>query len=395
MRISKRGWQGVAALAVIMIGAAGVAALVSSGPSSESPDTRAQFESPYAAYRAGMAALAKDEPRRALPALTHAADRGVLGAQLRLARFFSADAAHRDDAKALTYYHMIVNEFGDVDRLHPASRHVAEALRSLSAYYRDGVAEIGLEADPRRAAQLMRDAASYFRDPRAQFEIGRMYAEGDGVARSQRLAASWLLKASQKKYAPAQAYLGELLWQADANDRLRAQGLALLALALDNADEAQRARIRARYDRIGEDAKAAVIEQAERFVAAWDSFRAENSLRTATAQLRSLRTASASVAPVGSLVVSDAKEPFAGAAAEDAMGAMGALMRDIRLYLPYEVVDSDDANADATVAPHPMEKFVRGQPSLRTEASSDDITTVEINRYGGDMLSVGAEVPTQ
>jgi len=392
MRISRRGWQGFAALAVIMIGAAGVAALMWSGSSGDEENASADFRSPHAAYRAGLKALGQDETDRALPALEFAADRGVLGAQVRLARLYGGSGNRRDDSKALTYYHMIVNEFGDVDRLHPASRHVAEALRNLSAYYSDGIARIGLEPDPRRAAQLMRDAASYFRDPEAQFEIGRMHARGDGVARSQRLAASWLLKASQKRYAPAQAYLGEMLWQTDANDRLRAQGLALMALAVSNADEAQRARIEAQYRKIGRTAEAAVIERAEHFVASWESLRGGNALETATAHLRALRSTPLEAAPVGSLVVSANEGAFAGQS-----DALGVLMRDIQRYLPYDIVanDTDDEGVDRGLAPHPMEKFVRGQPSLEAAESREEITTIEINRYGGQMLSVGTEARGQ
>jgi hypothetical protein len=370
------------------IGVGGLAALISSGPDAETPKVKAEFASPHAAHRAGVQSLAQGEVGKALPALEFAADRGVLGAQFRLARLYSAEGEHRDDAKALTYYHMIVNGYGGIDRLHPASRHVAQAMRKLSRYYREGVPEIGLQPDPRRAAQIMRDAASYFRDPSAQFQIGRMYAEGDGVARSQRLAASWLLKASQKRYAPAQAYLGEMLWQANANDRLRAQGLALLALAVDNAGAARREQIEARYRAVGQDAEAAVIQQAERFVGAWDSFRTSGALQTATAKLRSLRSTPLEAAPVGSLVVSVNDEDYAGE------GAVSTLMRDIRLYLPYDMANQA-GSPEANLAPHPMEKFVRGQPSLQADDTSDDITTVEINRYGGEMLSVGVEVPTQ
>lgn len=370
------------------IGVGGLAALISSSPDTETSQVESEFASPHAAHLAGVRSLAKGEIGKALPALKFAADRGVLGAQFRLAQLYSGEGEHRDDAKALVYYHMIVNGYGDIDRLHPASRQVAEAMRKLSRYYREGLPEIGLRPDPQRAAQIMRDAASYFRDPSAQFQIGRMYAEGDGVTRSQRLAASWLLKASQKRYAPAQAYLGDMLWRSKANDRLRAQGLALLALAADNAGAGQRERIEARYHAAGQDAEAAVIEQAERFVAAWDSFRTSAALQTATAKLRSLRSTPLEAAPVGSLVVSGSDEDYAGD------GAVSALMRDIRLYLPYDTAN-EAGSAEANLAPHPMEKFVRGQPSMQADETSDDITTVEVNRYGGEMLSVGVEVPAQ
>jgi uncharacterized protein len=373
------------------IGVGGLVALISGGPVANEPEAEAGFVSPKAAYRAGIQSLAKDDVTQAVPALKFAAAHGVLGAQLRLAKLYSAEGEHRNDAGALTYYHMIINRYGDIDRLHPASRHVAEALRSLSRYYREGVPEIHLEPDPQRAAQLMRDAASYFRDPQAQFEIGKMYAEGNGVTRSARLAASWLLKASQKKYAPAQAYLGEMLWRADANDRLRAQGLALLALAVDNAGPSQRARIEAQYRALGENADTALIEQAEKFVAAWDSFRTPGGLQTASAKLRSLRATPLDAAPVGSFVVSDSPSDLE---AGSSSGAVGALMRDIQLYLHYDISTSA-TYTDESIAPHPMEKFVRGQPPITAEKMRDDITTVEIDRFGGQMLSVGVGTRTQ
>jgi len=391
MRISKRGWRGAALLAVMTIGVGGLVALFSDGPVANKPEAEAQFASPNAAYRVGIESLANDDLAKALPALVFAADQGVLGAQLRLAQLYSADGEHRNDAGALTYYHMIINRHGDIDRLHPASRHVAEALRSLSRYYREGVPEIHLEPDPQRAAQLMRDAASYFRDPEAQFEIGKMYAEGNGVTRSARLAASWLLKASQKKYAPAQAYLGEMLWRADANDRLRAQGLALLALAVDNAGAAQRARFDAQYRALGENAETEVIEQAEKFVVAWDSFRTAAGLQTASANLRSLRATPLEAAPVGSFVVSDTQPDLEAGSSN---GAVGALMRDIQLYLHYDIATSA-VHADASIAPHPMEKFVHDQPPIMAEKMRGDIPTVEIDRFGGQLLSVGVEARTQ
>ena len=384
MRISKRGWRGVAVLAAISVG---VAALIESGLLSDQQTLEVRFASSEAAHHAGLEALGRREMSKALPALQFAADRGVFGAQLRLARIYSGDGAHEDHAKAFTYYRMIVNKYGDIDELHPVSRHVAAALRNLSVYYSEGLAEIGLKADPQRAAQLMRDAASYFADPEAQFEIGKMYAEGEGVARSQRLAASWLLKASRKKYAPAQAYLGEMLWEADANDRLRAQGLALMSLALANAEPGQNKAIATRYRKIVRDANVSVIDRAERFVAALKSFGGEGSLRIATAKLRALRSKPPHEAPVGSFVVSADDEAFGGGDS-----AVNALMRDIRLYMPYDVVakNTETEGFNDRLATHPMAKFVHGQPSLETVERSEDITTVEINRYSGETLSADA-----
>lgn len=46
-------------------------------------------------------------------------------------------------------------------------------------------------------------------DALAQFNIGCLYAEGDGVEKNEREAARWFRKAADQRYADAQAYLGD------------------------------------------------------------------------------------------------------------------------------------------------------------------------------------------
>ena len=86
---------------------------------------------------------------RALPALEFAAQDRALGAQLRLARIYgSPDSAHRNDAKALHYLHLVAKDHGDIDRLHPAARHVSEAFRICRA--------ITAKACPQKSASAQR-----------------------------------------------------------------------------------------------------------------------------------------------------------------------------------------------------------------------------------------------
>lgn len=394
MRISKWGWRGAAALAVVAIAAVGLGGAIVGGPGQNGGPAQ-NFSSAEDAYRAGVKSLGDDKVADALPALEFAADRGVLGAQLRLSRLYgAAGAEHGDDAKALTYYHMIVNQYGDIDRLHPAAQRVSDAFRGLAVYYREGVPEVGLKPDSQKAVQLIRHAASYFRDPRAQFEIGRMYAEGDGVARNRRLAVGWLLKASQKKHAPAQAYLGEMLWSAKSGERTRARGLALLALAADNAGEKDRGRIARRYHEAGYDANAEEIAHAERFVTAWDGFHAGNAAHVVAAQLKALREAPLEAAPVGSLVVSQSDE-LVSAQGDAADSLAGALMADIALHPAGNGAGADPAEepAEQATPPHTVENFFMDHPSKKVgEQGSDLFETVKVDRYSGETLSVDARL---
>ena len=90
--------------------------------------------------------------------------------------------------------------------------------------------------DPVRAANLFRHAASYFGDADAQYQLARLYLDGDGVEKNVGLAINWLATAAKKQHAEAQATLGELLWRGSDDVRQRrARGLALIMLAHENA----------------------------------------------------------------------------------------------------------------------------------------------------------------
>src|SRR5680860_469436 len=72
---------------------------------------------PYAsateAYRQGASAMKSGEIAAAVPALEYAAKRGVLGAQLKLARLYaSGQDVPRDDAKAFYYFQNIADQYG-------------------------------------------------------------------------------------------------------------------------------------------------------------------------------------------------------------------------------------------------------------------------------------------
>ena len=200
---------------------------------------------PYAsateAYRQGSSALKAGRPNAALPALEYAANRGVLGAQLKLARGYAAgNNLPQDDAKAFFYFQQIANQHADIVPSSPVAKYVGEAFVALAQYYVDGVPAMSLAPAPGYAAKLFRHAASYFGNAEAQYRLARLYLAGDGVEKNVGLAVNWLAASAKKQHVAAQATLGKLLWRGEEVRQRRARGLALITLAHENAQAAGR-----------------------------------------------------------------------------------------------------------------------------------------------------------
>jgi TPR repeat protein len=200
---------------------------------------------PYAsateAYRQGATAMKAGEMQAAVAALEYAAKRGVLGAQLKLARLYaSGRGVPRDDSKAFHYFQRIADQYADIPSSSPIAQYVGESFVALGRYYVGGIPEMSLMPDPAYAAGLFRHAGSYFGDAEAQYQLGRLYLAGSGVEKNPTIAANWLAMAARKQHAGAQAILGELLWRGDGVAQRQARGLALMTLANENAKSSGR-----------------------------------------------------------------------------------------------------------------------------------------------------------
>ena len=195
---------------------------------------------PYAsateAYRQGASALKEGMPATAIPALEYAAKRGVLGAQVKLARAYASGRdLPKDDAKAFSYFQQIADQQAEISPRSPVAKYAAEAFVALGQYYFDGVPEMNLSSNPAYAGHLFRHAASYFGNAEAQYRLARLYINGDGVEKNVSLAVNWLATAAKKQHAASQATLGEILWRGEEIRQRRARGLALIILAHENA----------------------------------------------------------------------------------------------------------------------------------------------------------------
>jgi TPR repeat protein len=191
---------------------------------------------PFEAYRSGARALRAGETAKGVNALEYAAEQGHAAAQWKLGRMYAeGDGVKRNDLRAFEYFSRVANAHADDSPESPQSRFVANAFVALGHYYLEGIPNSTIKANPGRAREMFSYAASYFGDADAQYNLARMYLEGNGTAKDPRQAARWLDLAAKKGQYHAQAVLGHMLFKGGEVPRQAARGLMWLTLARDSA----------------------------------------------------------------------------------------------------------------------------------------------------------------
>jgi len=191
--------------------------------------------SPMEAFRYGAAAL-KTDKAKAVTSLEYAAEKGHPMAQWKLGRMYAeGDGVPQDDLRAFDYFSRIANAHADDSPGTPQARFVANAFVALGHYYLDGIPKTRVKADAARARQMFAYAATYFGDAEAQFNLARLYLEGNGAPKDVRQAARWFNAAAHKGQYQAQAQLGAMLFAGEGVPRQSARGLMWLTLAKDSA----------------------------------------------------------------------------------------------------------------------------------------------------------------
>jgi hypothetical protein len=187
---------------------------------------------------AGAATLAALPPSdgKALVALQYAADGGHPIAQWKLGQMYATgEGVAQDNLRAFDYFSKVANAHAEDSPQAPQARVIANAFVQLGHYYRDGIPDTRVKADPNRAREMYAYAASYFGDADAQYNLARLYLNGEGAQRDARYAARWLGLAAQKGQYQAQALLGDMLFTGQNMPRQAARGLMWLTLARDSA----------------------------------------------------------------------------------------------------------------------------------------------------------------
>ena len=230
----------------------------------------AGYTSPALAYRTGLKAYRAGNIAQAVSALEYAMEKGLVAARLMLARIYlRGQGLPHEPAVAFRYFREIADEHADISPNHPSAPYVAAAFVELGKFYQRGNEAMGLDPDYERAADYFVHAASLFGSAEAQYLLARLYLRGAGVPKNVRLARHWLVSASKKGYAPAQAYLGQLLWQGRIFRRRPVKALALITLARVNARRGDREWIGVIYRNIIGKALPQHARRARAVVARW------------------------------------------------------------------------------------------------------------------------------
>lgn len=190
------------------------------------------------AYAYADQAMQAGQPKDAVAALEFAARKGHARSQWRLARMYADGiGVNRDDLKAFEYFSMLANQHADDSPFLSSTRMVSDSFVELAHYYLSGIPDTSIGKNLSQAFNLLSHAATYFGDPDAQYRLGEMYLEGNGVTRNPELAARWFNLAGKKQHVEALGRLGVLLYA--GSDGLRArrtQGLKFLEVAVRQPD---------------------------------------------------------------------------------------------------------------------------------------------------------------
>ena len=137
----------------------------------------------------------------------------------------------RDDAAAFTYYSRVAEQYDPDESDKNRLRIVVDSMIRIADYQRTGAASAGLKANPQAAARAYLKVATNYGHPAAHYALGVMSIKGQGVKQNAQQGLKWLMASARKRYAPAEAYLGELYWEGNLvrGDRTRAVMWYILA----------------------------------------------------------------------------------------------------------------------------------------------------------------------
>lgn len=197
------------------------------------------FKNPKAALRAGLEGVRSGHARSALAALEYAAEGGESLAQWKLGKMYAdGDGVPHDDAKAFEYFSQIVENYDEDDADPRQAPFVSSAFVALGVYNLNGISASGLAPNTARALEMFHYAAVNFGDSNAQYNLARMYLDGNGTPKDGRQAARWLFLAADKGHIESQALLGQMLFTGhEGVQKQRARGLMWLTLAHDGVTD--------------------------------------------------------------------------------------------------------------------------------------------------------------
>ena len=208
---------------------------------------------------------------RAVKLFRRASEDGNLVADWYLGHMYrQGRGVPRDDAMAYSYYSRVADHYDPDEDDQNRLRITVDAMVRIADYQRTGAVNAGIQPDPAAAARSYLKIATAYGHPAAQYALGVMSIKGQGVKKNPSQGLKWLMAAARKRYAPAEAYLGELYWEGRLVRADRTRAVMWYILARQSARPEENPEI---YDRalqlesnVGEDERI----EAEARAKVWD-----------------------------------------------------------------------------------------------------------------------------
>lgn len=156
----------------------------------------------------------------------------------------------RDHSVAYSYYSRVAESYDPDETDNKRLRIVIDSQVRLATYRRIGIPQAGMKADPAMAAREYLQIASTYGHPAAQFALGEMNIEGEGIKQNPQQGLKWITAAARKRHAEAAAYLGDLYWSGEYVKRSQTRALMWYTLAVQTAVPEENAGIFSRYDEL-------------------------------------------------------------------------------------------------------------------------------------------------
>jgi uncharacterized protein len=201
----------------------------------------------------GRKAYRKGEYESAVRHFREASEEGSPVADWYLAHMFRLGlGVKRDNAIAHSYYERVVNGYSPDELSGRSLQIVVDSQLRLAGYTWSGIKEAGIEANPERAAKQFLRIASTYGHPGAQYALGVMNLNGEGMNKNEQQGLKWLTAAAKKRDPEAEAYLGDLYWSGKTVKKSETRALMWYVLAKENARPEEHARILARYKELAQ-----------------------------------------------------------------------------------------------------------------------------------------------
>lgn len=221
---------------------------------------------------------------RALKFFRRASDDGNIVADWYLGHMYrQGRGVPHDDAAAFTYYSRVADHYDPDESEQNRLRIVVDSMVRIADYQRRGAASAGLKPNPQAAARAYLKIATAYGHPAAHYALGVMSIKGEGVKKNPQQGLKWLIASARKRYAPAEAFLGELYWEGKIVRADRTRALMWYILARQSARPEENPEI---YDRALQlEANAGQDEQieAEARARVWDGQYPVEGARSASA----------------------------------------------------------------------------------------------------------------